>query len=128
MTRETKVGLVVSCSFLCLLGTVLYFKLKEPAPVASEYASADGAPLEAPEDPAPVAETPSAVPSGPPLGSEPTAPPASAPTRLPNEIIQTTAIDPQATPNPAEPKNAPASPTGADPKENDKNLAPPPPP
>ncbi len=29
MTRETKVGLVVSCSFLCLVGVVLFSKLKE---------------------------------------------------------------------------------------------------
>ena len=27
MTRETKAGLVVSCSFLCLVGVVLYSKL-----------------------------------------------------------------------------------------------------
>ncbi|TMQ34373.1 MAG: hypothetical protein E6K70_07975 [Planctomycetota bacterium] len=35
MTRETKAGLVVSCSFLCLVGIVLVSKLKEanaPAP------------------------------------------------------------------------------------------------
>jgi hypothetical protein len=31
MTRENKAGLVVSCSFLCLVGTVLALKLREPA-------------------------------------------------------------------------------------------------
>src|SRR5262245_22883923 len=29
MTRETKAGLVVSCSFLCLVGVVLFAKMKE---------------------------------------------------------------------------------------------------
>ena len=29
MTHETKVGLVVSCSFLCLVGVVLFSKLHE---------------------------------------------------------------------------------------------------
>src|SRR5437879_934528 len=29
MTRETKAGLVVSCSFLCLVGVVLFSKLNE---------------------------------------------------------------------------------------------------
>jgi len=32
MTRETKAGLVVSCSFLCLVGVVLYSKLNGPKP------------------------------------------------------------------------------------------------
>ena len=31
MSRETKIGLVVSCSFLCLVGTVVYLKLKQGA-------------------------------------------------------------------------------------------------
>ena len=30
MTRETKAGLVVSCSFLCLVGIVLLSKLRDP--------------------------------------------------------------------------------------------------
>jgi nucleoid-associated protein YgaU len=51
MTRETKAGLVVSCSFLCLVGVVLYSKLHGPkAPLTDEYAA--GA-VEAP--PAPTA-------------------------------------------------------------------------
>ena len=29
MTRETKVGMLVSCSFLCLVGAVLYFKMTQ---------------------------------------------------------------------------------------------------
>jgi hypothetical protein len=32
MTRETKVGLVVSGSFLCLVGIVFFSKMREPAP------------------------------------------------------------------------------------------------
>src|SRR5438270_541058 len=39
MTRETKAGLVVSCSFLCLVGVVLYCKLNGPKPpLADSYA------------------------------------------------------------------------------------------
>src|SRR5262249_44930119 len=34
--RETKAGLVVSCSFLCLVGVVVYSKLNEPATGGSE--------------------------------------------------------------------------------------------
>ncbi|HMC87990.1 MAG TPA: hypothetical protein VKI17_00515, partial [Gemmataceae bacterium] len=46
MTRETKAGLVVSCSFLCLVGIVLVSKLKEastpaPDPDALAVAPAD---------------------------------------------------------------------------------------
>src|SRR5262249_25155365 len=55
MTRETKAGLVVSCSFLCLVGVVLYCKIsgKNPGPdeLGSEYVSAD-----APLDPVPIGD------------------------------------------------------------------------
>src|SRR5438132_667697 len=55
MTRETKAGLVVSCSFLCLVGVVLVSKLREAnhASGAAENSS-DGAQVYAPEDPQPV--------------------------------------------------------------------------
>src|SRR6266849_144847 len=54
MTRETKAGLVVSCSFLCLVGVVLYSKLNGPKlPPAEGYA--EGA-VEAPPAPTPVEE------------------------------------------------------------------------
>jgi hypothetical protein len=52
MTRETKLGLVVSCSFLCLLGTVLFLKLNDRGAVPpSPYAKADGSPPDLPADP-----------------------------------------------------------------------------
>ncbi len=45
MTRETKAGLVVSCSFLCLVGVVLYCKLNGPKPpLADAYAEGVEAP------------------------------------------------------------------------------------
>ena len=54
MTRETKAGLVVSCSFLCLVGVVLYSKLNGPKlPAADAYA--EGA-VEAPPAPTPIEE------------------------------------------------------------------------
>jgi len=54
MTRETKAGLVVSCSFLCLVGAVLYSKLTGPKPPPmDEYAAG---PVEAPPAPTPVDE------------------------------------------------------------------------
>jgi hypothetical protein len=53
MTRETKAGLVVSCSFLCLVGVVLYCKVngKNPA-LGEEYP--DIASIEVPSDPTPI--------------------------------------------------------------------------
>src|SRR5437773_926897 len=42
MTRENKAGLVVSCSFLCLVGTVLALKLREPASPDKSTAVAEG--------------------------------------------------------------------------------------
>jgi hypothetical protein len=32
MARETKVGLAVACSFLCLVGVVVFYKYRQPAP------------------------------------------------------------------------------------------------
>lgn len=43
MTRETKVGLLVSCSFLVLVGVVLTLKMREEEP-ATQTASRDGGP------------------------------------------------------------------------------------
>ena len=56
MTRETKVGLVVSCSFMCLVGVVLYTKMKENAhrTVSSPYAQEGTTPV-SPADPTPSA-------------------------------------------------------------------------
>jgi hypothetical protein len=55
MTRETKAGLVVSCSFLCLVGIVLVSKLKEantPAPDHDALAVAPADPQKV-DEPAP---------------------------------------------------------------------------
>src|SRR5450631_699196 len=49
MTRETKIGLVVSCSFLCLVGLVLGSKLKDMgrnAPTAETSAEEQAAKVE----------------------------------------------------------------------------------
>jgi hypothetical protein len=51
MTRETKVGLVVSCSFLSLLGVVLALKLTEPPAEAQDEELAAAAPSTHPEPP-----------------------------------------------------------------------------
>lgn len=55
MTRETKLGLLITCSFFALLGVVLYTKVKglahhEPSP----FAKADGSVPEAPDEPTPL--------------------------------------------------------------------------
>ena len=62
MTRETKAGIVVSGSFLCLVGVVFVCKMKEkpPAPV-TPYVAADGS-VQAPADPTPAADGPAAAP------------------------------------------------------------------
>jgi LysM repeat protein len=54
MTRETKVGLVVSCSFLCLVGAVVAVKMRQPADAIAQADSgnsppATGKPKAAPE-------------------------------------------------------------------------------
>jgi hypothetical protein len=77
MTRETKVGLVVSCSFLSLVGVVLYTKLKEGnKSVPPEYATQDGTLAEAPEEPTliPEASSPAGTPAAPAKGPEPAKP------------------------------------------------------
>src|SRR5207237_7297112 len=50
MTHETKAGLVVSGSFLCLVAVVLVCKLKEKDPGPTPYAQADGK-VEVPAEP-----------------------------------------------------------------------------
>ncbi len=57
MTRETKVGLVVSCSFLCLVSTVVYVKYKSPDPETAETSNELAEMI--PADPAPVNPQPS---------------------------------------------------------------------
>jgi len=56
MTRETKAGLVVSCSFLCLVAVVLYCKLNGRNPSLGEEYS-DSSSIMAPTDPTPIEET-----------------------------------------------------------------------
>jgi hypothetical protein len=55
MTRETKAGLVVSCSFLCLVGLVFYYKLNGPGNSSAD-ARAEDASVEAPDAPVPITE------------------------------------------------------------------------
>jgi hypothetical protein len=56
MTRETKAGLVVSCSFLCLVGVVFYCKINGRNPsLGDEYS--DIASVAAPSDPEPIEES-----------------------------------------------------------------------
>ena len=55
MTRETKAGLVVSCSFLCLVGVVLYSKLTGKNVGLGEAEAAAGS-VTAPEEPTPIEE------------------------------------------------------------------------
>jgi len=57
MTRETKAGLVVSCSFLCLVGIVLFSKLREaPTPGTVGDDSTEPTLASAPEEPQPIKE------------------------------------------------------------------------
>src|SRR5947209_155170 len=57
MTRETKAGLVVSCSFLCLVGIVLFSKLREaPTPGTAGDDSTEPTLASAPEEPQPIKE------------------------------------------------------------------------
>src|SRR5262245_34773310 len=55
MTRETKVGLVVSCSFLCLVGTVVYTKYMQGDGAASGTGAKAGGAPDVPADPMPTA-------------------------------------------------------------------------
>jgi hypothetical protein len=73
MTRETKAGILVSCSFLCLVGIVLFSKLneKEEATTASTEADESGW-VKAPDEPQPTDPSES--------GGQPTA--AKEPARL----------------------------------------------
>jgi len=57
MTRETKAGLVVSCSFLCLVGIVLVSKLREAHHVDPGGEATDEALAQATKDPTPADET-----------------------------------------------------------------------
>src|SRR3954451_16130985 len=76
MTRETTIGLVVSCSFLCLVGVVIVTKMRPgtgPPPHADAPAGADGTVV-------PAAPTPAAPPGPPatPWGGVGTSSPAAA--------------------------------------------------
>ena len=106
MTRETKVGLLISCSFLCLVGGVLFFKLKdssaqdldelddvehlmaelEPVPAAAEpkeLPPLDASPILQADNRSPVMSIRPAPEAPPvPAGSSITVPPASSTTIL----------------------------------------------
>jgi hypothetical protein len=54
MTRETKAGILVSCSFLCLVGIVLFSKLNEKEEATTASAEADDSGwVKAPDEPQP---------------------------------------------------------------------------
>ncbi len=130
MTRETTVGLVVSASFLCLLGAVFYCKLKEADHHRLRLPSATAPRPRAPEDPAPApaadTNTTWAIPS--PV-AQPSVPGSRAPNTLDPSIIQATAQaaaggdmpappgSPQEKANEASCGLAPASACGASAKE-----------
>jgi hypothetical protein len=88
MTRETKVGLVVSASFLCLLGAVFYCKLKESDRAPTQYAHGDGAAPVIPADPAPVSSGDSTAWALPAVTTQPTATVSTTPNRLDPHILQ----------------------------------------
>lgn len=131
MTRETKAGIIVSGSFLCLVGVVLVCKMKEkpPAP-ATPYVAADGS-VQAPADPTPIAESSAPAPAKPgtakpePLpsteqvalntlppgrdgGLRPAVATGSEPQSPPAAPSQSTAKPESTTPPPADPKVPPA--------------------
>ena len=56
MTRETKAGLVVSCSFVCLVAVVLFAKLREKS--AASASQDEAALTQAPADPTPLENEP----------------------------------------------------------------------
>jgi hypothetical protein len=88
MTRETKVGLVVSASFLCLLGAVFYCKLKESDRAPTQYAQRDGAAPAIPADPAPASSGDSTAWALPSVTTPPTGPASPTPNRLDPHILQ----------------------------------------
>src|SRR5262245_53287631 len=106
MTRETKVGLVVSASFVCLLVAVFYCKLKEANQTATAQALHDASGSPVPADPAPAGPAESnawAIPAGagtPSIGS------GGQPNLLDPHIQQATRID---TPSGAPPGGMPAA-------------------
>ena len=98
MTRETKVGLVVSASFLCLLGAVFYCKLKESDRAPTQYAQRNGTELAIPADPAPVSSGDSTAWALPAVTTtQPTAPVGPTPSRLDPHILQAQNIGPAQT-------------------------------
>src|SRR5262249_48145868 len=56
MTRETKAGLIVSCSFVCLVGIVLFAKWRERGTPSVENTEQQLASL--PPDPTPIQDNP----------------------------------------------------------------------
>jgi hypothetical protein len=78
MTRETKVGILVSCSFLCLVGLVVFYKLRQGDPATGQVAAA--APNEEKLDPEQSSGAPAKAPEPNGEGGKPGAPaPPSAP-------------------------------------------------
>ncbi len=95
MTRETKLGLVVSCSFVCLLGTVLFVKMQEGGAVPqSPYAKADGSTPDIPEEPAPIQVTVAPTAPGSESSSAPAAPTGSSGENRPDPVLAMQAQSP----------------------------------
>jgi hypothetical protein len=79
MSRETKAGLVVSGAFVCLVGTVLLSKMREPTrtadkPTEEPVQVAQNTPAEKPQDPPANNGGASLEPAAPPVNIEPTKP------------------------------------------------------
>lgn len=73
MTRETTIGLVVSCSFLCLVGVVIVTKMRPgTGPVAHADIQAEAEVTVAPPAPTPVTGAPSGPPTMPWPGTDST--------------------------------------------------------
>lgn len=115
MTRETKAGVVVSCSFLCLVGAVVYTKLRhapqEAVAQAEPGMGAPSIPLPAPEANIPNKSEKDLPPLVPPPGAANAVPPAEAaplPTAGGNSLLPVAAPLPE---RPAESVPVPPLPT-----------------
>src|SRR5437870_3912147 len=66
MTRETKVGIVVSCSFLCLVGVVLFSKLGEKGGTGTDAEAQAREDMTVPPEPTQMGSGAGALAQGPP--------------------------------------------------------------
>ncbi|MBL8796491.1 MAG: LysM peptidoglycan-binding domain-containing protein [Planctomycetia bacterium] len=106
MSHETKIGVLVSCSFVCMVGAVIYLRMYDPAALGPPTAEADlpgwaqpSAPAAA-ENVSPKTETPSAPVA---VGHQP------QPNPIPSEIQRTTHVVPGAPAESRPPFNPPTA-------------------